>query len=267
MTGEAKNVVAGGGYSPPPARLLSVIMPVYNEQDTVVGMVGRVLEAGIDPVDIVVVEDGSGDDTRRRLESEEWPACVRIVFHEKNQGKGAAIRTGQRYVTGDAVVIQDADQEYDPAELPRLLDAMDRFGADAVYGSRYSGTEVIVDGFWHYYGNKGLTFFSNLCSNLHLTDMETCYKMIRGDLFRSLQLECNRFGIEPELTAKLAATGCTICEVPISYRARRFEEGKKIGLKDGLAALWYIAKYNFFAGKSEARIVHADAEGAIDRCG
>ena len=168
-----------------------------------------------------------------------------MIRHSSNQGKGAAIRTAQQYVDGDAVVIQDADLEYDPAELPKLLTAMHRFDVDAVFGSRYSGREIIVDSFWHYYGNKGLTFFSNLCSNLHLTDMETCYKMIRGNIFRSMNLECNRFGIEPELTAKLAKAGYTICEIPISYRARRCDQGKKIGWRDGAAALWFILKYNF----------------------
>jgi len=145
------------------------------------------------------------------------------------------------------MVIQDADMEYSPTEFPGMLRPIEEDLADVVYGSRYSGREILVDGFYHYVGNKVLTLFSNMLSNLNLTDMETCYKMIRADLFKGMTLECNRFGIEPELTAKLARSMCRIYEVPIAYKARRFDEGKKIGWKDGVPAIWYIFKYNLLS--------------------
>lgn len=169
---------------------------------------------------------------------------LRILHHDINQGKGAAIRTAQQLVAGDAVIIQDADLEYSPAEIPAMLKPIENNLADAVFGSRYSGREILVDTFWHYFGNKVLTTLSNIFANLHLTDMETCYKMIRADIFKAMTLECNRFGFEPEVTAKLAKTRCRIYEVPISYQARPYHEGKKIGWRDGLAAIWFILKYN-----------------------
>lgn len=170
-----------------------------------------------------------------------------ILHHEVNKGKGAAIRAAQSHVEGDVMVIQDADMEYSPTEFPGMLRPIEEDLADVVYGSRYSGREILVDGFYHYVGNKVLTLFSNMLSNLNLTDMETCYKMIRADLFKGMTLECNRFGIEPELTAKLARSMCRIYEVPIAYKARRFDEGKKIGWKDGVPAIWYIFKYNLLS--------------------
>ncbi len=223
---------------------LSVIIPVYNEQDTVLGVIDTVRNCGLPSLQIIIVNDCSSDDTRVKLESLPPAPDLLIVHHKVNQGKGAAIRTAQPLVEGDVVVIQDADLEYSPKEFPRLIAPIAENVADAVYGSRYSGTEILVDTFWHYIGNKVLTTFSNIFSNLHLTDMETCYKMMRADLFKSMTLECNRFGFEPELTAKLAKRNCRIYEIPIAYRARRFDEGKKIGWKDGIAALWYIVKYN-----------------------
>ncbi|MDT8390971.1 MAG: glycosyltransferase family 2 protein [Lentisphaeria bacterium] len=226
---------------------LSVIIPVYNEEKTIANVIKKVRGCGIADLEIIVVNDCSADGTKDVLDNENMPATVRVFHHEVNQGKGAAIRTAQRHVTGDAVVIQDADLEYDPAELPGLFKHIEDGRADVVYGSRYSGREILVDTFWHYVGNKALTTFSNMLSNLHLTDMETCYKMIRADIFKDLTLECDRFGIEPEVTAKLAKRRCRIYEIPISYQARRFDEGKKIGWKDGLAALWYIVKFNIFS--------------------
>ncbi len=223
---------------------LSVIIPVYNEAAHITEVVERVKSCGIADLEIIIVDDASTDSTGRHLQDLTSDPAIRICTHHQNLGKGAAIRTAQGLVTGDAVVIQDADLEYSPSELPSLLRPLDQGLADAVYGSRYSGRELLVDSFWHYLGNKLLTTFSNALSNIHLTDMETCYKMIRADIFRDLKLECNRFGIEPELTAKLAKRKCRIYEVPISYNARRYDEGKKIGWKDGLAALWYIIKYN-----------------------
>lgn len=225
---------------------LSVIIPVYNEEKTVVHVIGQVRSCGVSDLNIVVVNDCSTDGTRAQLDALPPSPDLQIVHHEVNRGKGAAIRTAQQLVTGDVVVIQDADLEYSPREFPRLLRPIEEGIADAVFGSRYSGNEILVDSFWHYMGNKVLTAISNVFSNLHLTDMETCYKMIRADVFKAMELECNRFGIEPELTAKLARARCRIYEVPISYHARQFDEGKKIGWKDALAAVWYVLKYNLW---------------------
>ena len=223
---------------------LSVIIPVYNEADTVAEVIESVRQCGVKDLQIIVVNDCSIDRTAEQLTQYADAEDVEVLHHEINRGKGAAIRTAQARVEGDAVVVQDADLEYNPQELPKLLKPIEEGKADAVYGSRYSGREILVDSFWHYMGNKALTTFSNVCSNLHLTDMETCYKMIRADIFKGLEIECDRFGIEPEITAKLAKLKCRVYEVPISYSARRFDEGKKIGWKDGVAALWYIVKYN-----------------------
>ena len=231
---------------------LTVIIPGYNEEDTVLEIIRRVRGCGVPDLQLLVINDASCDATRAKLAALPAAADLTILHHESNRGKGAAIRTAQPHVTGDVVVIQDADLEYSPEEFPHLLRFFTEKQADAVFGSRYSGAEILVDTFWHFLGNKTLTTFSNLCSNLHLTDMETCYKMIRGELFKSLPLECNRFGIEPELTAKLARRRVRIYEVPIAYAARNFGSGKKIGWKDGVAAFWYIVKYNFIdrdAGK------------------
>jgi glycosyltransferase involved in cell wall biosynthesis len=226
---------------------LSVLIPVYNEEKTVLDVIRRVRACGVPELELIVVNDCSRDGTRRLLDALPPSPDLIIVHHPHNQGKGAAIRTAQARVTGDVAVIQDADLEYDPEEFPRLLMPIAEGRADAVFGSRFSGSEIRVDTCWHYLGNKLLTLTSNVCSNLWLTDMETCYKMIRADLFKSFRLECNRFGIEPELTAKLARTHCRIYELPIAYHARGFDEGKKIGWKDGVAAFWYIFKYNFLA--------------------
>mgnify|MGYP006280698279 CR=1 FL=1 len=227
---------------------LSVIIPVYNEADTLFHILEEVRHCGVADLDIVIVDDASTDGTREKLQelAQSSSHDLKILFHEHNQGKGAAIRTAQNHIDGDVVVVQDADLEYSPQEFPKLLRPIRENRAEVVYGSRYSGREILVDTFWHYLGNRILTTFSNVLANIHLTDMETCYKMIRADIFRELDLECNRFGIEPELTAKLAHRRCRIYEVPISYEARRFDQGKKIGWKDALAALWYIIKYNLF---------------------
>ena len=223
---------------------LSVIIPVFNEEKTIVSVIERVRACGVHDLAIIVVNDCSTDGTRELLERlPEAPDLV-VIHQDRNQGKGAAIRRAQSSVAGDVVVIQDADLEYSPKEFPRMLRPIEEGLADACFGSRYSGNEILVDSYFHYMGNKAITTLSNIFSNLHLTDMETCYKMIRADIFKSLPLECDRFGIEPELTAKLAARRCRIYEVPISYKARQFNEGKKIGWKDGVAAIWYIVKYN-----------------------
>ena len=225
---------------------LSVLIPVYNEEKTVLFVIDQVRQCGVPSLEIIVVNDCSSDGTRAELDKLKGAGDVVIVHHVHNQGKGAAIRTAQKHVTGDVVVIQDADLEYSPKEFPKMLRPIEEGLADACFGSRYSGNEILVDSFIHYLGNKVLTLLSNIFSNIHLTDMETCYKMIRADIFKSFNLECNRFGIEPELTAKLAHRRCRIYEVPISYKARRFDEGKKIGWKDGVAAIWYILKYNLW---------------------
>jgi glycosyltransferase involved in cell wall biosynthesis len=226
---------------------LSVIIPVFNEETTIGEVVARVRQCGLPDLDIIVVNDCSTDGTRASLDRLPPGPDLRILHHDINQGKGAAIRTAQRLVAGDAVIIQDADLEYSPAEFPAMLKPIENNLADAVFGSRYSGREILVDTFWHYFGNKVLTTLSNIFANLHLTDMETCYKMIRADIFKAMTLECNRFGFEPEVTAKLAKARCRIYEVPISYQARPYHEGKKIGWRDGLAAIWFILKYNLGA--------------------
>jgi len=223
---------------------LSVIIPVYNEVKTVANVIEQVRRCGVPELEIIVVNDASTDGTREVLEQMPPSSDLVILHHDHNQGKGAGIRTAQARVTGDVVIIQDADLEYSPAEFPAMLKPLNAGIADAVFGSRYSGREILVDSFWHYFGNKLLTLASNIFSNLHLTDMETCYKMIRADIFKSLKLECNRFGFEPEVTAKLSKLHCRIYEVPIAYNARPFDAGKKIGWKDGVAAFWYILKYN-----------------------
>ncbi len=226
---------------------LSVIIPVYNEVKTVANVIEQVRNCGVPELEIIVVNDASTDGTREILEQMPPSNDLVILHHDHNQGKGARIRTAQARVTGDVVIIQDADLEYSPSEFPAMLKPLNDGIADAVFGSRYSGREILVDSFWHYSGNKVLTLASNIFSNLHLTDMETCYKMIRADIFKSLKLECNRFGFEPEVTAKLSKLHCRIYEVPIAYNARPFDAGKKIGWKDGVAAFWYILKYNLFS--------------------
>ena len=230
---------------------LSVIIPVYNEEKTVADVIRAVEACGIPDLELVIVNDCSSARTAEALREFENDPRVVVVTHEKNRGKGAAIRSGQARTTGDAVVIQDADLEYDPKDLPRLFALIESGRADVVYGSRYSGNEKMVDKYWHYRVNRFLTNFSNMLSNLQLTDMETCYKMIRGDVFRKLHLTADRFGIEPELTAKLADLDLRIYEMPISYSPRKSSGGKKIGWRDGLAAMWFIVKYNWFSRKQK----------------
>jgi glycosyltransferase involved in cell wall biosynthesis len=230
--------------------ILSVVIPCYNEARTVEGLVRRVRELPLQ-TEIVIVDDGSTDGTREILNRLKAEGVVdRLVLQPQNRGKGAALRTGFAAATGDVVVVQDADLEYDPAELPGLLQPILQGKADAVYGSRFLGGPHRVHLFWHYAGNKGLTFLSNILTDLNLTDMETCYKMVRRDLLVTLPLKCDRFGIEPELTARLAQAGARIYEAPISYHGRSYAEGKKIGWKDGVAALWHIARANLLRPKA-----------------
>jgi glycosyltransferase involved in cell wall biosynthesis len=225
---------------------LSVVIPVYNEVSTVETLLRRVRQVPLQ-LEVIVVDDGSTDGTRDILPRFEGTLIDRLLMHEKNAGKGAALRTGFKHATGDVVVVQDADMEYDPHELPTLLAPILRGKADAVYGSRFLGGPHRVLFFWHSVGNRVLTILSNMFTDVNLTDMETCYKMVRRELLQSLPLSADRFGIEPELTARLAQAGARIYELPISYDGRSYAEGKKIGWKDGVSALWCIWKYNVFA--------------------
>jgi glycosyltransferase involved in cell wall biosynthesis len=222
---------------------LSVVIPVYNEKATILDIIERVRATGL-VHEIVVVDDGSTDGTRDVLDTIKRPD-VRVIKHEKNAGKGAALKTGFAAVTGDIVVIQDADLEYDPREYPILMAPIVEGRADVVYGTRFAGGAHRVLYFWHYLGNRLLTLFSNMLTNLNLTDMETCYKVFKADVIKKIDIKSKRFGVEPELTAKVARLRCRIHEVPISYHGRDYSEGKKIGWRDGMAALWHILKFHF----------------------
>jgi len=222
---------------------LTIVVPVYNEAKTIERLLRRVREVPLN-VEVIVVDDGSTDGTRDVLPGLEGELIDRLILHEQNRGKGAALRTGFAAATGDVVVVQDADLEYDPTEIPMLLRPILSGKADAVYGSRFLGGPHRVLFFWHSVGNRFLTLLSNMFTDVNLTDMETCYKMVRRELLQTLPLTAERFGIEPELTARLAQAGARIYELPISYDGRSYAEGKKIGWKDGVSALWSIWKYN-----------------------
>jgi glycosyltransferase involved in cell wall biosynthesis len=223
---------------------LSIIMPIYNEAATVESSIMRVRRVRM-PMELVCVDDGSTDGTPEILRRLHGEGVIEVLaLQEKNAGKGAAVRKGIEAATGDIIVIQDADLEYDPNDLPDLLEPILDGRADAVFGSRFLGGVHRVLYFWHRLGNGLLTLLSNMMTDLNLTDMETCYKMVRADLMKSLPLTANRFGIEPELTARLAQARARIYEVPISYSGRTYAEGKKIGWKDGVAAFWHILRFN-----------------------
>jgi glycosyltransferase involved in cell wall biosynthesis len=228
---------------------LSVLMPVYNERETIDLMVEQVHAHGI-RTEIICVDDASTDGTSEILDRLFEQGKIDRVYHQpENQGKGAAIRQALALSTGDVVIVQDADLEYDPADWPVLLEPILDGRADACFGSRFLGGPHRVLYYWHSVGNTLLTTYSNMLTNLNLTDMETCYKAMRGDLARSLlpKLTANRFGFEPEITARLARAGARIFEVPISYSGRTYAEGKKIGWRDGVAAFWHITKFNLFS--------------------
>jgi len=227
--------------------LLSVLIPVYNERATIDAIIAQVRAVPV-PKEIICVDDCSSDGTAEVLRAMKSAGTIdTLIFHEVNRGKGAAIRTALAASTGNVVIVQDADLEYDPADWPTLLEPIVDGRADAVFGSRFLGGPHRVLYFWHSVGNAVLTTFSNMLTNLNLTDMETCYKAIRGEVARSLRLTSNRFGFEPEVTARLARARVRIFEVPISYSGRTYAEGKKIGWKDGVAAIWHIIKFNLFA--------------------
>jgi glycosyltransferase involved in cell wall biosynthesis len=247
---------------------LSVVIPVYNERQFIVDVLGRIQAVHLENVEkeLVIVDDCSSDGTRELLldmarakgegQGPGFPladsggvldlANIKMFFQERNQGKGAALRRGFKEATGDVIIIQDADLEYDPAEYPRLLEPIARGVADVVYGSRFLGGPHRVLYFWHYTANRFLTSLSNVFTNLNLTDMETCYKVFRREVLEGLQLHQDRFGIEPELTAKVAKGKWRIYEVPISYYGRTYEEGKKVNWKDGIKAVCCILRYNLF---------------------
>ena len=225
---------------------LSVVIPVYNEAQTIAAVMERVLKAPVDlPREIIVVDDASTDGTRELLQRLP-PGEIRVVLHDVNQGKGAAIRTGIAHATGDIILIQDADLEYDPRDYPLLLEPILEDQADVVFGNRFHGGPHRVLYFWHYAANRGLTLLTNLLTGLNVTDMEVGYKVFRRDVLRRITLESNRFGFEPEVTVKVAKLGCRVYEVPIRYYGRTYEEGKKITWRDGFAALFHILRFRFF---------------------
>lgn len=230
-------------------KVLSVVIPVYNEINTIERVIDKVRGCGI-KTEIIIVDDYSTDGTRELLKEKLNGKVDKVLYHKKNRGKGVALRHGFAAATGDYVVVQDADLEYDPRDFMHMMKPFisGECDADVVYGSRYlRSNNFRVDGFYHELGNKMLTTLSNICSNLSLSDMETCYKMFRREIIQNINLEEDRFGFEPEITAKLAKKKCRIYEVPINYHPRTFEEGKKIGIKDAFRAFYCIIKYNFLA--------------------
>ena len=226
---------------------LSIIIPCYNEVTTISEIVKQVQAIDLKDLEVIVVDDASNDGTREILEESVKPLVDKIIYHEKNMGKGAALRSGFKEANGDTVVVQDADLEYNPQNIPKMLKLIESGKADVVFGSRFMGGgphRVLY--FWHYMGNKFLTLASNMFTNINLSDMETCYKMFRREIIQAIEIEENRFGFEPEITAKIARGNHRIYEIGISYAGRTYAEGKKIGWKDGIRAFYAILKYNIW---------------------
>jgi glycosyltransferase involved in cell wall biosynthesis len=224
---------------------LSIVIPCYNELATIEKAIDAVLKSPVDSKEIIVVDDGSTDGTSELIRNKLEHRVARVIFHDKNQGKGAALRSGFAVATGDIVLVQDADLEYDPRDYENLLTPITAGKADVVYGSRFAGGEAHrVFFFWHYIVNRGLTLLSNVLTNLNLTDMEIGYKAFRREVLQEITIEENRFGFEPEITAKVARLHCRVYEVGVSYSGRTYAEGKKIGWRDGVYAVWCILKYN-----------------------
>ncbi|MDG2990455.1 glycosyltransferase family 2 protein [Candidatus Synechococcus calcipolaris G9] len=228
--------------------MLSVVIPCYNEVETIEAVIQAVKATPIPSLEIIIVDDYSTDGTRQLLQDHLAKTVDQVIYHEKNQGKGAALRTGFAVARGDIVIVQDADLEYDPQEYPTMIEPILNNKADVVFGSRFQGGRPHrVVYYWHRVGNGFLTTLSNIFTNINLTDMETCYKAFRREIIQGINICENRFGFEPEITAKVAKLNCRIYEVGISYYGRTYKEGKKIGWRDGFRAIYCILRYNLFA--------------------